>query len=156
MRDELDAVKEWLLRYSEINKSIDNLILRSEMLKDKAAAPSSINIDGMPHGKGGHSDKIGSIIARCEELDAEARKQIAESMDIYREIDDTIKKIQGKGSADFRAVLQMKYLDLAEWNEVVFMLFGNKMDFSEREDSFTRRTFKLHSRALGIIKDFIP
>lgn len=156
MKSEIDTAKEWLLRYSEINKTIDNLILRSDLLKDKASAPSSAKIDGMPHGKGGNTDKIGTLIAKYEELDTEAREKIAESRTIYREINDVIKNIQGRGSADLRVVLQLKYLDLANWNEIVFLLFGNEPDFAEREDSFIRRTFKLHSRALTIIKDLIP
>lgn len=75
MKSEIDTAKEWLLRYSEINRTIDNLILRSDLLKDKASAPSSANIDGMPHGKGGNTDKIGTLIAKYEELDTEAREK---------------------------------------------------------------------------------
>lgn len=156
MNSETDEVKEWLLRYTEISRAIDNLIQRSELLRDKAYAPSSTRIDGMPHSKSGNADRIGTLIAKCDELDAEAREKIAQSRSIYKEIDNTIKKIQGKGSADRRAVLQMKYLDLAGWNDVVFMLFGNKTDFADKEESYTRRTFKLHGEALTILKDFIP
>lgn len=156
MNSETDDVKEWLLRYSEINRNIDNLIQRSELLRDKAYAPSSTQIDGMPHSKGVNTDKIGALIAKCDELDAKAKEKIAESRNLYKEIDNTIKKIQGKGSADRRAVLQMKYLDLAGWDDVVFMLFGNKADFADKEESYTRRTFKLHNEALNILKDFIP
>lgn len=156
MNGETDAVKEWLLRYSELNRNIDNLIQRSELLRDKAYAPSSTQIDGMPHVKGGNTDKIGTLVAKCDELDAEAREKIAESRSLYKEIDNMIKKIQGKGSADRRAVLQMRYLDLAGWSDVVFMLFGNKPDFADKEDSYTRRTYKLHGEALTILKDFIP
>lgn len=150
-----DTVKAWLCSYGELIKDFDNILERVEILRTRATSPSSPTLDGMPHEKGGNTDRIGYIAAQCDFLEREASDKLQKSRMLYKEIDNTIKLIQGRGSADRRAVLQMKYLDLAEWNEVVDMLFMKKEDFLGKEDTYLRRVFKLHQMALAELAELL-
>ena len=47
-----------------------------------------------------------------------------------------------------RTVLQCRYLDGQGWSGVIYLLFGDRVDFTDKEDSFQRRVFNIHKAAL--------
>lgn len=153
---DLDAVKEWLSRYSETFKSACFMEDRATLLRERAGSPSSPNLDGMPHEKGSVSDKVGNLVGMAVDMEAEASRAFKEARTIYREIDRTIKQIHGSGYPDKRYVLQMKYLDGMNWSEINDALWISKEDFLDKEDSYARRTFKIHRAALVSIAEYIP
>lgn len=151
----IEVVKNWLSRYLLLMQDADALILRAETLRDRAASPQSPVIDGLPHSGSKNTDRIGNLIALCEEIETEACQKIAEANVIYRELNTTIKRIQGRGSADKRLVLQMKYIDGFKWYDINDTLWMRQKDFAEREDSYLRRTFKIHQAALLDIAEIL-
>lgn len=152
---ELEKVKNWLKRYSLLMQDIDSLILRADALRDRAASPQISVIDGMPHAGSGSSDRIGGLVALYEDLEAEARQKMAQAKEIYSEIDAVIRKIQGSGSAAKRVVLQMRYLDGFGWEAINEVLWLGKRDFLEKEDTYRRRTFKIHQTALIAVSEIV-
>lgn len=153
---DLDAVKEWLSRYLETFKDACSLEDRAMFLRERASSPSSPNLDGMPHGKGVVSDRVGTLVGMATDIESEASATFREALTIYHEIDMAIKQISGPGYPDKRYVLQMKYLDGMTWAEITDVLWLSKADFLEKEDSYVRRTFKIHRAALVSIANFIP
>lgn len=88
---------------------------------------------------------------------AEAQEARAHAVALYHEIDAAIKRISCPGWPDQRAVLQMRYLDGCRWLEITEMLFGGDPDyFDERQDSFLRRTHKIHGKALAALAKLVP
>lgn len=155
MRHTPESVKAWLRSYGELIADIDNLCERAEILREKASSPSSPILDGMPHEKGGHTDRIGHLVAQCDSIEYEAKTKLTKAKTLYKGIDTSIKMIQGKGSADKRAVLQMRYLDLATWDETLDMLFMKKPDFLDKEDTYLRRCHKIHKEALEALTEIL-
>ena len=155
VHEKIEAVKEWLNRYLLLMQDADALILRAETLRDRVASPQSPNTDGMPHNSSKDTDRIGNLIALIDDIETEARQKIAEANGIYRELNTTIKRIQGKGSADKRLVLQMKYIDGFKWYDINDVLWLKKTDYTEREESYLRRTFKIHQAALLDIAEIL-
>lgn len=47
-----------------------------------------------------------------------------------------------------RTVLQCRYLDGQAWSGVIYLLFEDRVDFTDKEDSFQRRVFNIHKAAL--------
>lgn len=150
-----ESVKAWLRSYGELIADIDNLCERAEILREKASSPSSPIIDGMPHEKGGHTDRIGNLVAQCDLLEREAANKLQKSRVLYKQIDTAVKQIKGNGWAYKKAVLQMRYLDLATWDEVLDMLFMKKPDFLDKEDSYRRRCHKIHKTALEELTEIL-
>lgn len=150
-----ESVKEWLRSYGELIADVDNLCERAEILREKASSPSSPSLDGMPHEKGGHTDRIGHLIAQCDFLEREASTKFQKARVIYKEIDTAVKQIKGHGWAHKKAVLQMRYLDLASWDEVLDMLFIKKPDFLDKEDTYRRRVFKIHQEAVQSLTEIL-
>lgn len=151
----IEVVKNWLDRYLLLMQDADALILRAETLRCHIKSPQSPNIDGMPRNNSKEVDRIGNLFALIDEIETEAQQKIAEANCIYRELDTTIKRIQGKGSADKRLVLQMKYIDGFKWYDINDALWMNREDYNNRTESYRRRTFKIYQAALLDIAEIL-
>ena len=146
-----DEVKRYLQLYGDRDREFFDLVERRAVLQLRAYAPSSAQLDGMPHSPGFVSDRTGNIVEQLEELDIELNAKKMDLRALYHEIDEYIGQIKAarrRGWPDRRAVLQMRYLDLADWSMITTMLFGQRGDFEDRRESYLRRTHRLHMTAL--------
>lgn len=142
------AVKEWLSRYAVVAREVALLRARADAIRDRAASPDSPTLDGMPRSPGFDGDKIGGIIGAADALDREAAEKAQDAAALYAEIDGAIRRIEGNHAAERRTVLQCRYLDGQAWGGVTFLLFGDRADFNEKEESYGRRVFNIHKAAL--------
>lgn len=152
----LEKVKEWLSRFAENERQLDNLMERIETLRSRLGAPGSPTLSGMPRGGGDGVDMIGRKLIAIEALEEQAQGLLARSRSLYAETNRAIDEITGKRSPDLRAALKMRYLDLASWEEITAMLWSSKENFSDNVESYSRRTFRLHGEALEAMLDILP
>lgn len=145
---ENEATKEWLGRYRELSQDIDHLEQRLETLRSRLENPGAANLDAMPRASSFECDMIGQQLAVISDLEKELREVLGQRWSVRQEIEQAVRQIQGRGAADRKAVLRLRYVDCAEWGDINFFLFGGKVDFADRADSYLRRTFRLHSAAL--------
>lgn len=149
MAADIEATKEWLNRYTDNERQLDNLIERIKALRSRLTSPRSATLSGMPHGGGYGADSIGRSLATVEALEEEAQGLLAQSRELYREINTTIdKSITGPGRPYRRTVLKCRYLDLFSWHETLEIMFARNADFMDRYDTYERRMHKYHRAAL--------
>lgn len=149
---DVESVKNRLVEYRERERDIDNQIERVERLEMKMTSIGSPVISDMPKAASPSHDKIGSMIAQKEELEICIREDIQKQEKERAEIEIILKQLK---HSDERAVIRMRYFDGASWNDVVDMLFGGKTDFLGKEDTYLRRTHKIHGSALLNMAIFI-
>ena len=123
---EVSEIEARLKRHRDDNRYIDNQIERLETLILRMKGVSSPSLSGMPHNPSSDVDKIGQMLERKEKLEADIRELIA---DRDRERDELRSIIGCIHKPDQRSVLEMRYLDGAEWREIAEMLFSFKPDF---------------------------
>lgn len=143
-----DQVKEWLSRYAVAAREVALLRARADAIRDRAASPSSPTLGGMPRSPGFEGDRLGEVIGIADVIERQVAEKEAQAAEAYREIDATIQQISGKHATERKFILQCRYLDRMDWPDVIFLLFGDKDDFGDREDSFTRRAYNIHKAAL--------
>ena len=143
-----DAVKEWLSRYAVAAREVALLRERADAIRTRAASPASSKLDGMPRSPGFAGDRLGDVIGIADALEREADEKEQDAAALYAEIDGAIRQIDGKHGAERRTVLQCRYLDGQAWSGVIYLLFGDRVDFNDKEDSYTRRTYMIHKAAL--------
>ena len=138
-------IKDRLRRYTDLIRDIENQRERLDQMEATYGSPTSPNLSGIPKAKGGITNPIAAAYERKERLmERIEQKEAAER--IEREaLEDMIEKLD---SPDERLTIQLKYLDLYEWQDVNFGLFGRKADFIEKMDAYQRRTYRIHGRAL--------
>lgn len=143
-----DQVKEWLSRYAVAAREVALLRARADAIRDRAASPSSPTLDGMPRSPGFEGDRLGEVIGIADVIERQVAEKEAQAVEAYREIDATIQQISGKHATERKFILQCRYLDRMDWPDVIFLLFGEKDDFGDREDSYGRRAYNIHKEAL--------
>ena len=103
-----------------------------------------------------HHEVVGAVVrddhtvrrGAADALDREAAEKEQDAAALYNEIDEAIRKIGGKHGVERRTVLQCRYLDAMAWQDVAYLVFGDRTDYSDKFDSFQRRVFNIHKAAL--------
>ena len=140
-----DAIKSRLTEYREREKDIEYQSERLDRIETKLISVGSPTFSDMPKSPNQSNDRIVNMIAQKEELKSELDALLKKQKDERKEINAILKRLK---HSDEKAVIQMRYLDGASWNEVVDMLFGGKEDFLGKEDTYLRRIHKIHGYAL--------
>ena len=135
-------------RYADAAREIRYLRERADAIRTRAASPVSSKLDGMPRAPGFAGDRLGDVIGIADALEREADEKEQDAAVLYAEIDGAIRKIDGKYSVERRLVLQCRYIDSQAWADVTYLLFGDRADFTDKEDSYARRTYMIHKAAL--------
>lgn len=153
---ETEGIKAWMSRYRQQYEHVERLCHELDQLETRAASPGTSTLDGLPRAPGYVGDRMGGIVGQLDELRAEIEAAQDKAAEIRCEIEAVIKRIDGPQWPDRRAVLRFRYLLCLPWPDVNDALFGGKQDFLEREDSYMRRAYRLHSAALLDLLEFIP
>lgn len=144
-RYDTDAVKYRLIEYREREKDIDSQTERLDRLEMKIRSVGSPTLSDMPKSPSPPQDRVTALIADKIDLENDIRQAIAEQRREKEAIETILRKLR---HSEERAVIRMRYFDGASWNDVVDMLFGGKDDFLGKEDTYLRRTHKIHGSAL--------
>lgn len=144
-RYDTDAVKYRLIEYRERERDIENQLERLNRIEMKLKSIGSPVMSDMPKSPNASQDRIADMIAQKIDLESEIRMTVAEQKQERDAIGLILKKLK---YSDERAVIRMRYFDGASWNDVSDMLFGGKEDFLGKEDTYLRRTHKIHASAL--------
>lgn len=152
-----EGLKAWLRRYADLQTGADRLFDRADEMRLRIQDAKTTNLNGMPHGGQGYiDDRMGAVIAELEEIEDEAKSMLRDATAVRREITATIKQITGPQWADRREVLRMRYLDCKTWEDTAEKLFGDNPRYWDNPDTFLRRTFRLHRKALEELAQFVP
>lgn len=143
-----DDAKAWLCRYADLLREVELLRARADAIRYRAASPPTSALDGMPRSPGFEVDKLGGVVGVADALERQAAEKEQDVAALYNEIDEAIRKIGGKHGVERRTVLQCRYLDTMAWQDVAYLVFGDRTDYSDKFDSFQRRVFNIHKAAL--------
>lgn len=144
-RYDVQAVKNRLAEYREVASEIDNQLERLDRLSEKMCSVGSPQITDMPRNPSPSNDRMMSQIVMKMELEEEVSELIRSHEEERKAIEAILKKLK---KSDERAVIRMRYLDLENWSDVCFVLYGGNEGYYEKESSYMRRLMLVHGRAL--------
>ena len=151
-RYDVEAVKARLYAYREMARDIENQNERLERIKTKLIGVGAQSITDMPKSPSPTDDRTVELIQQKMELEEEIREVVEKRRTERAFFESVIKHLR---RSDERAVIRVRYIDNASWDEVVDVLFGGKEDLLEREDIYLRRVYKLHGQALLSMAKYI-
>lgn len=151
-RYDVEAVKARLYAYREMSRDIENQNERLERIKTKLIGVGAQSITDIPKSPSPADDRTVELIQQKAELENEIQR-IMERRKSERAFFERV--IGHLRRSDERAVIRVRYIDNASWDEVVDVLFGGKEDLLEREDVYLRRTYRLHGQALLSMAKYI-
>lgn len=144
-RYDVDAVKNRLNAYRDKEREIDVKVERLETLVSKIKSIGSPGMSDMPKAPGVSSDKIARDLERKEELQASISSAVADQRTERKAIEAVLEKLK---VSDEREVVCIRYFEGSSWSEVAKIMFGMKADYERKQDTYLRRTFKVHGSAL--------
>lgn len=144
-RYDVEAVKQRLTEYLENERDIDNQIERLEHLNARMVGVGAQVLTDMPKAPSATNDRMAELLGQKEELELSIRAAVSEQSRERQKIEQILKHLR---NPDERAVIRMRYFDRSSWPEVRDMMFGHKADFDEKEETYLRRTHRVHGSAL--------
>ena len=141
----IQEAKSRLDLYRDFSRESDNLVQRLEKIETRLYNAGVHVITDMPKAHNDDNDKVLDLITQRDEIEAELGKTI-EYMRTERQIIKEGTKTLSK--SDIRTVILSRYIDCEDWKDVSELLFGSHQDYNDKEDSYLRRTMKLHAAAL--------
>lgn len=142
-------IKERLQDYIELNKEIDYQIIRLEHYSEKIKSIKSPLYSDMPKAPPIHPDHIADMISRKEEIEKNIR-DLMQQREKKRQIINRL--IARLSKPELKIVLQLRYINLKEWNEVIFDMYGEKEDYEMKLDNYRQRVFRYHKQAITEIE----
>lgn len=141
-------IKKRLLEYMENERYLDNQIERLRALESKMYSIGSPELSDMPKGSMVIKDRIGSMVAKKEEIENEIGDLIVRQNSERVWVHSVLEKMT---RYDEKAIIQIRYLDGNSWTKVAEHMYGKREDFDERRESYLRQCTRIHSRALQSI-----
>lgn len=142
---ETDEIKKKLKSYTSLQHRIDNQVERLENLEATMGSISSPSFDGISGGSGDGTSKQERQVIRKITLEKQISDLIAAEANNREELELLISEME---KPDEQTVIEMRYLDAANWWTICAALHGNREDYDEHEKRYLKRTFKLHGSAL--------
>lgn len=138
--------KERLQRYANLVQEIDRQFEALEIMEEKLTSPKSSNLTGMPRSTAsGSFDRMSMAIAKKEDMEQYVKALLQKERQEAQAIEEAVQLLEEPNE---RQVIRLRYVDGFTWTEVCRALFGRRKDYEERLDTFERRTYKIHGKAL--------
>lgn len=144
-KDEFDLMKARLVSYRTLNEEIDNERERLDRMQMKAKSAGGANLTGMPKSHSPVYDRMADVVSKIVDLEAEITALVKKRDDEAKSIEALVKKLNKAGE---KAIIRSRYLDLEEWEDVLFVLFGNKEDFDDKYEDYKQKMFRWHRAAI--------
>lgn len=139
-------VKAMLQEYADEARYLETQFERLKMLHENIG-PGSQNLSGMPHANTNSiSDKTGDLAIRITETEEEIADLQQAQTERRKEIMKLIRKVK---KPDHRSVIQLRYLDGADWPDICRILYGKEKDYKRATQLYTDKTYKLHGAAIA-------
>ncbi len=142
--------KAYLKKHLRKREELETAIIRYHALlnKDDISSPAGKTDISM----GGTS--VSSIVENtvCKKIDTEEKikrleKDLAKQS---RRINAVFEKLENPYE---KLVMQMRYEDKLEWDEIRGELFGGRKDYSENTEKYNDKIFRIHGAALKHMKE---
>ena len=139
------AVKRLLRSYADSVKEKDNCYKAIDLINERLCNAGVGELSGMPRNPSPSFDRWTDLLDQKIELENEL-KELSERIRVCR--NEICGLFQYISDVEAKMVVRYKYLFGMEWKDVVAEIFVEKADFMEKEESYTRRVFRLHEKAI--------
>lgn len=144
-QEDIQLIKDKLIAYREGELAIESNTEALERLVNQLEGVGAVNITDMPRSPSPPRDRMSDLISQKIELEEDIGADIEAQRQERQRLKHSIKKLK---SADEKAVITFRYLRCMAWEDVTDAMYGGKADYLDKYDSYARRTYYVHGRAL--------
>lgn len=141
--------KAYLIRHRNNRLELADEKARLNEINENKGGLTSPQITGMPHGSG-TSDPVCDEAINATDLQA----YVYELSGMIEEENCFIEKhIRRLDEPKQKQVIRLRYISCMDWDDVLFNMFGDNRNFIDNYDSYKRRMFALHRKAIDNLRD---
>lgn len=140
-----EDVKVVLNLYRRTESDIEYESERLDRIESKLYGVGGQVLSDMPKSPSPEVDRFTGMIVKRDALKASIEAMCTSQKKRREIIERVFNKLR---RSEEKAVLEMRYIDKEEWPDVIYMIYGNKEDFLDREDVYLSRAQKIHGCAL--------
>ena len=138
-------IKSKLNAHLDMLEKLEALKLELEYAEEQYGATKSPNYSGMPGGGGDKRASEPEVKAgRKIEIEEKVRRQQDAIDRDWAELEPLIEQLKPFDAL----IMNIRYREGAEWEDVCFVVFGKRRDYNDKIDSYMNSMFKAHGRAL--------
>ena len=148
----VEMLKERLKDIAYITEDIEEQTERVEVLRDKMTSVSAPILTGMPKNPSPDPDHMTMAIYKITAIEEDIKQK---QRKLLQEMDWIESVISYLKTGKERCIIRYKYIDMESWNDTFFHVYGGEEDFTEREDTYNRKMYATHKKALQKMVDAI-
>lgn len=141
----MEAVKRRLNDYRFEDREIETQTERLERLMNKMYDVGAQTLTDMPRAPSPSNDRMSDFVSRKLELEKEIGEKVIKHQEQRAHIEMIVKNLP---KPDQRAVIRVRVIDRMEWPDVTDILYGGNSDFLDKEETYSRRTFRIFNDAI--------
>jgi len=145
------AVRARLEAYRDKDKGLEHLEEQIAHIDARLEGLGAVNITDMPRTPSPAHDRMSDLINQKDELIAELKEDV-EYLESERRY---FNKIFRKMKSDHRSVLRFRYIQGLKWSDVAEAMYGARIDFNDKEESYRHRVLMMHEAALSSMASYI-
>ena len=144
--------KERLNAHRDMLEKLETLKQELEYAEDAYGSIRSPDFSGMPRGSSdpSKSPMVEAVIRKIE-LEERIKRKEAEIAADWAELEPFIEQLKPIETL----IINLRYFYGAEWDDVIFNVYGKHRDYWQKADYYRNRTFKLHGRALVTLAEIM-
>lgn len=142
--------KNYLKKHLRKREELETTIIRYSALLDKDNVSSPAGKAGIAAGVMSVSSAVENTVCNKIFIEEKIKRLENELIEQSREINSIFEKLENPFE---KLVMQMRYEDRLEWDEIRGEIFGNRRDYSENIEKYNDKVFRIHGSALKHMKE---
>lgn len=142
--------KNYLKKHLRKREELETTIIRYRALLDKDNVLSPAGKAGIAAGVMPVSSPVENTVCKKIFIEEKIKRLENELIEQSREINSIFEKLENPFE---KLVMQMRYEDNLEWEEIRGKIFGDRRDYSENVEKYNDKIFRIHGLALKHMKE---
>ena len=144
-KSQADEMRDWLKAYVQNEAEIDHILEKMRELRGHMMSIGAQEITDMPRAPSSPKDKMSEYMVRLDMLERSAKEAIEIHNESRKALEDAVNRLE---SHKMQMIIRYRYLYGLEWSEVVARMYRERDDWPAKINSYTRRVYRDHDRAL--------
>lgn len=144
-KTQADEMRDWLKAYAQNEVMIDDTLEKIRELRGHMMSISAQEITDMPRAPSSPKDKMSEYMVRLDALERSLKEATKIHDEARRALEDAVERLD---SPKMQKIIRYRYLYGMEWSDVVSKMYMDREDWSVKINSYTRRVYRDHDRAL--------
>lgn len=143
--------QEYLIEHRKLKRELLDEIKRLNYINLDKASIASPQVTGMPRGSS-TGDPTANDAIKASDQEAYVYSLKAKVDSCEHVIESYVRRLSDE---KYKQVIRLRYLSALDWDDVLIQMYGDKHNFDLKQESYKRRMYGVHRKAVDEILTLI-